>query len=178
MRKRSHLLNSCFLYSLRKIPNSLSPQKEMHGTLSDSSNNRLQRSAPATSVGGNLQPMNVADEFGHWKGQASFKSWAKQTEESYQLQQALALRLSSQAACADDPNFLDLESSSSSNSAEAVSHRFWVCQRNIFNLCLNSSTWENGSRSLFLRIEWKLVIGILFLSFLFCILDHRWTVQH
>ncbi|XP_054813303.1 serine/threonine-protein kinase CTR1-like isoform X2 [Prosopis cineraria] len=70
--------------------------------------------------------MNVADEFDRWKGQASFKSWAKQTEESYQLQQALALRLSSLAASADDPNFLDLESSSSFNSAEAASHRFWV----------------------------------------------------
>ncbi|XP_019444284.1 PREDICTED: serine/threonine-protein kinase CTR1 isoform X5 [Lupinus angustifolius] len=61
------------------------------------------------------------------------KSWAQQTEENYQLQMALALRLSSEAACADDPNFLDpvpddsaLRSSSSLNSEEAVSHRFWV----------------------------------------------------
>lgn len=63
-----------------------------------------------------------------WSG----KSWAQQTEESYQLQLALALRLSSDATCADDPHFLDPvpdESSirtASSNSAEAVSHRFWV----------------------------------------------------
>lgn len=61
------------------------------------------------------------------------KSWAQQTEESYQLQLALALRLSSEATCADDPNFLDPvpdESalrSSSLRSVEAVSHRFWVC---------------------------------------------------
>ncbi|KAI9122231.1 hypothetical protein K1719_006920 [Acacia pycnantha] len=72
-------------------------------------------------------------------GSSSGKSWAQQTEESYQLQQALALRLSSEATCADDPNFLDPlphEStfrSSSSNSAEAVSHRFWV------NGCLSYS---------------------------------------
>ncbi|KAG5043856.1 hypothetical protein AAZX31_03G171400 [Glycine max] len=66
-------------------------------------------------------------------GGSSGKSWAQQTEESYQLQLALALRLSSEATCADDPNFLDpvpdesaLRPSSSSFSAEAVSHRFWV----------------------------------------------------
>ncbi|KAJ9184426.1 hypothetical protein P3X46_004154 [Hevea brasiliensis] len=63
---------------------------------------------------------------------SSGKSWAQQTEESYQLQLALALRLSSEATCADDPNFLDPmpdESavlSTSSNSPEALSHRFWV----------------------------------------------------
>ncbi|KAK4743265.1 hypothetical protein SAY87_001266 [Trapa incisa] len=66
-------------------------------------------------------------------GSSSGKSWAQQTEESYQLQLALALRLSSEATCADDPNFLDpvpdestLRSSSYSSSSEAVSHRFWV----------------------------------------------------
>ncbi|CAK7343378.1 unnamed protein product [Dovyalis caffra] len=63
---------------------------------------------------------------------SSGKSWAQQTEESYQLQLALALRLSSEATCADDPNFLDPvpdESalrSSTCNSPEALSHRFWV----------------------------------------------------
>ncbi|KAI9076550.1 hypothetical protein K1719_041536 [Acacia pycnantha] len=88
--------------------------------------NRRRRLWQILVVSGDLRPMNVVDEFDHLKGQASFKSWAKQTEESYQLQQALALRLSSQAASADDPNFLDLESSSSSNSVEAVSHPFWV----------------------------------------------------
>ena len=64
----------------------------------------------------------------------SSKSWAQQTEESYQLQLALALRLSSEATCADDPNFLDpvpddsasRSLSSSRSSAEAISHRFWV----------------------------------------------------
>ncbi|KAK9290619.1 hypothetical protein L1049_008791 [Liquidambar formosana] len=62
-------------------------------------------------------------------GSSSSKSWAQQTEESYQLQLALALRLSSEATCADDPNFLDPvpdESGSRSSSAEAMSHRFWV----------------------------------------------------
>ncbi|KAA8516670.1 hypothetical protein F0562_016824 [Nyssa sinensis] len=64
---------------------------------------------------------------------SSSKSWAQQTEESYQLQLALALRLSFEATCADDPNLLDQmpeesssRSSSLSGSAEAMSHRFWV----------------------------------------------------
>ncbi|XP_073033282.1 serine/threonine-protein kinase CTR1-like [Primulina eburnea] len=64
---------------------------------------------------------------------SSSKSWAQQTEESYQLQLVLALRLSSEATCADDPNLLDSipdESASRASSffasAEAISHRFWV----------------------------------------------------
>ncbi|KAI3743502.1 hypothetical protein L1987_61212 [Smallanthus sonchifolius] len=63
---------------------------------------------------------------------SSLKSWAQQTEEGYQLQLALALRLSSEAACADDPNLLDpvpdesVASGSSVSSAEALSHRFWA----------------------------------------------------
>lgn len=62
----------------------------------------------------------------------AFKSLAQQTQESYQLQLALVLRLSSQAASAADPNCLNLGSDvnygdgSSSNSPEAMSHRFWV----------------------------------------------------
>ncbi|KAK7392561.1 hypothetical protein VNO78_21004 [Psophocarpus tetragonolobus] len=68
---------------------------------------------------------------------SSGKSWAQQTEESYQLQLALALRLSSDATCADDPNFLDPIPDDAtlrlSSSAEAVSHRFWV------NGCLSYS---------------------------------------
>ncbi|KAL4560413.1 hypothetical protein LXL04_032564 [Taraxacum kok-saghyz] len=62
---------------------------------------------------------------------SSLKSWAQQTEESYQLQLALALRLSSEATCADDPNIVD--SVSSTYSAEALSHRFWA------NGCLSYS---------------------------------------
>ncbi|CAM8913631.1 unnamed protein product [Rhodiola kirilowii] len=57
------------------------------------------------------------------------RSWAQQTEESYQLQLALALRLTSDATCANDPNFLDPvpdESLLRPGSAEAMSHRFWV----------------------------------------------------
>ncbi|XP_045813379.1 serine/threonine-protein kinase CTR1-like isoform X1 [Trifolium pratense] len=72
-----------------------------------------------------------------WTGGSSGKSWAQQTEESYQLQWALALRLSSDATCADDPNFLDPvpdeAASRLSSSPEAVSHRFWV------NGCLSYS---------------------------------------
>lgn len=65
-------------------------------------------------------------------GSSSGKSWAQQTEESYHLQLALALRVSSDATCADDPNFLDpLPDESASrtsvfSSSESVSHRFWV----------------------------------------------------
>lgn len=65
-------------------------------------------------------------------GSSSGKSWAQQTEESYQLQLALALRLSSEATCADDPNFLDPVPDESAlrsgpaSSPEAISHRFWV----------------------------------------------------
>ncbi|CAN6452372.1 unnamed protein product [Victoria cruziana] len=64
-------------------------------------------------------------------GSSSSKSWAQQTEESYQLQLALALRLSSEAARTDDPNFLDplpgdSPSGSTHTSAESMSHRFWV----------------------------------------------------
>ncbi|XP_010243703.1 PREDICTED: serine/threonine-protein kinase CTR1 isoform X2 [Nelumbo nucifera] len=78
-------------------------------------------------VGGGESRLKVVEA----GGSSSSKSWAQQTEESYQLQLALALRLSSEATCADDPNFLDPvpdESAlrSSSSSAEAMSHRFWV----------------------------------------------------
>ncbi|TYI65130.1 hypothetical protein E1A91_D09G136000v1 [Gossypium mustelinum] len=76
-----------------------------------------------------------------WVANQSFnKSWAQQIEESYQLQSALALRVSSLAASAADSNFLDFNSdantnrvsfsssssSSSSSSPQHVSHRFWV----------------------------------------------------
>ncbi|GLT94647.1 hypothetical protein SLE2022_123760 [Rubroshorea leprosula] len=80
--------------------------------------------------------LKATDGPGSW---ASGKSWAQQTEESYQLQLALALRLSSEATCADDPNFLDAVPDESalqtvsSSSAETVSHRFWV------NGCLSYS---------------------------------------
>ncbi|GLT88754.1 hypothetical protein SLE2022_067650 [Rubroshorea leprosula] len=63
---------------------------------------------------------------------AVLKSWAQQTEESYQLQHALVLRLSSLSASAVDPNFLtfgsdvDHSNRSFSDSPEAVSYRFWV----------------------------------------------------
>lgn len=78
--------------------------------------------------GGDLRVQMTAESAG---GSSAGKSWAQQTEESYQLQLALALRLSSEATCADDPNFLDPvpdESAlrTSPSSAETVSHRFWV----------------------------------------------------
>ncbi|KAI7754178.1 hypothetical protein M8C21_012596, partial [Ambrosia artemisiifolia] len=60
----------------------------------------------------------------------SLKSWAKQTEEGYQLQLALALRLSSEACCygyGDDPNLLEsVNVRSSLCSADALSRRFWA----------------------------------------------------
>ncbi|XP_010552989.1 PREDICTED: serine/threonine-protein kinase CTR1-like isoform X1 [Tarenaya hassleriana] len=78
--------------------------------------------------GGDVRLRMTAESAG---GSSSGKSWAQQTEESYQLQLALALRLSSEATCADDPNFLDPVSDESAlrtspSSAETVSHRFWV----------------------------------------------------
>ncbi|KAI9086234.1 hypothetical protein K1719_028514 [Acacia pycnantha] len=82
-------------------------------------------------VGADLRP-KLTETTVRTAGSSSGKSWAQQTEESYQLQLALALRLSSDATCADDPNFLDpvpdgsALRSSSSSSPEALSHRFWV----------------------------------------------------
>ncbi|KAB1221280.1 Serine/threonine-protein kinase CTR1 [Morella rubra] len=76
--------------------------------------------------GGELRAKAVGSTGG---GSSSGKSWAQQTEESYQLQLALALRLSSEATCVEDPNFLDPvpdKSASRMSSAEALSHRFWV----------------------------------------------------
>ncbi|XP_059646747.1 serine/threonine-protein kinase CTR1-like isoform X2 [Cornus florida] len=82
---------------------------------------------------GELRFKSVEASGGGDGGSSSSKSWVQQTEESYQLQLALALRLSSQGTCADDPNFLNpvLDESTSrslplSASAEAMSHRFWV----------------------------------------------------
>ncbi|XP_064946173.1 serine/threonine-protein kinase CTR1 isoform X2 [Musa acuminata AAA Group] len=60
---------------------------------------------------------------------SSAKSWAQQAEETYQLQLALALRLCSEAACADDPNFLDALDQTvlpERVSPTTISHRFWV----------------------------------------------------
>ncbi|XVE68611.1 hypothetical protein DITRI_Ditri09bG0082200 [Diplodiscus trichospermus] len=61
---------------------------------------------------------------------ASFNR-AQQTEESYQLQLALALRVSSLAASAADSNFLDFNSDANNNKIASsfpqdLSHRFWV----------------------------------------------------
>lgn len=86
------------------------------------------------SDGGSDLRVKATEASGRGVGSSSsYKSWAQQTEESYQLQLALALRLSSEATCADDPNLLDPapdESlsgvSSLAGSAEAISHRFWV----------------------------------------------------
>ncbi|URD83379.1 serine threonine-protein kinase [Musa troglodytarum] len=60
---------------------------------------------------------------------SSAKSWAQQAEETYQLQLALALRLCSEAACADDPNFLDALDQTvlpERVAPTSISHRFWV----------------------------------------------------
>lgn len=67
---------------------------------------------------------------------SSMKSWAQQAEEAYQMQLALALRLCSDAACANDPNFLEAgdqhglpppaPAGGERGGMEALSHRFWV----------------------------------------------------
>ncbi|RDX64846.1 Serine/threonine-protein kinase CTR1, partial [Mucuna pruriens] len=62
-------------------------------------------------------------------GRSSGKSWVQHVTESYQLQLELALRLLSEAKRAINLSFLDPESaarSSSSCSADEVSHKFWV----------------------------------------------------
>ncbi|XP_019461699.1 PREDICTED: serine/threonine-protein kinase CTR1-like isoform X1 [Lupinus angustifolius] len=89
-----------------------------------STNNTI---TPSESGNSKLQ-MTIEDEQ-HQQGEGgSFKSWAKQTEESYQLQLALALRLSSHSSSAKDPNFLEFDSASNSSSIspQSLSHRFWV----------------------------------------------------
>lgn len=97
-----------------------------------------QRQSSEGSFGGSsLSGENyVGTSFGHKNegcGSSVARSWAQQTEESYQLQLALAIRLSSEATCADSPNFLDpvtdvLASRDSDSTASAVtmSHRLWV----------------------------------------------------
>ncbi|XP_057499743.1 serine/threonine-protein kinase CTR1-like isoform X1 [Actinidia eriantha] len=84
-------------------------------------------------VGGEV--VSTASETGVGRGHCSLpsNSWARQTAESYQFQLALALRLSSEATCVADPNFLDhvaeeseSRSLASLGSVESMSHRFWV----------------------------------------------------
>ncbi|KAI3696701.1 hypothetical protein L6452_29189 [Arctium lappa] len=87
--------------------------------------------------GGDGRPLRLeSTEAGDGGGlYSSLKSWAQQTEEGYKLQLALALRLTSEATCTDDPNLLDpvldetatLRSSTASASyAEDLSRRFWA----------------------------------------------------
>ncbi|XP_011625984.1 serine/threonine-protein kinase CTR1 isoform X2 [Amborella trichopoda] len=59
------------------------------------------------------------------------KSFAQQTEESYQLQLALALRLSAEATHTEDPNFMDnrpgdIVLGSPRNCLEYLAYRYWV----------------------------------------------------
>lgn len=117
-------------HSLLELENEKAKEslKMMYGNQSDSCYG-LQ-----VQVNGNL----IATGFGQQEQQqmmASFnKSWAQQTEESYQLQLALALRVSSQAASAADSYFLDFNSDANKNNrngsfpltSQDVSHRFWV----------------------------------------------------
>ncbi|XP_015088826.1 serine/threonine-protein kinase CTR1-like isoform X1 [Solanum pennellii] len=94
---------------------------------------------PTPSSEGSFAESSISGvSFGHMNansggGGSLSKSWAQQTEESYQLQLTLALRISTEATCADDPNLLDYvpdesvsHASASSASVEAMSHRFWV----------------------------------------------------
>ncbi|KAJ7974949.1 Constitutive triple response 1 [Quillaja saponaria] len=68
--------------------------------------------------------MKVEDDSGCLNG---LRKWAQKTVDSYQLQRALVLRLSSRAANACDPNLLKVESDngempSSSASVQAMSY--------------------------------------------------------
>ncbi|KAG6430547.1 hypothetical protein SASPL_108617 [Salvia splendens] len=70
---------------------------------------------------------NLSDGVGEFRALGSSKTWAQQTEESYQLQFALALRLSSEATCADDPNFLrTVPDEAVSIASSEISHRYWI----------------------------------------------------
>ncbi|KAH7547784.1 hypothetical protein JRO89_XS14G0015800 [Xanthoceras sorbifolium] len=92
--------------------------------------------------------MESVNKYGYRKGTTPFKSWAQQTEESYQLQLALVLRVSSRAASADDPNFLDINPAEQPTaSPETLSHRFWV-----FSAWKNVVPIVNGCLSYFDRI--------------------------
>lgn len=83
--------------------------------------------AAATAAGGERRGSSAT-------ASGSAKSWAQQAEETYQMQLALALRLCSDAACANDPNFMEAGDQSGGGvvaaaagpGAEAISHRFWV----------------------------------------------------
>ncbi|KAH0861652.1 hypothetical protein HID58_089913 [Brassica napus] len=99
-------------------------------------------------------------------GSSSGKSWAQQTEESYQLQLALALRLSSEATCADDPNFLDPvpdESAlrTSPSSAETVSHRFWRTRKGLYARAVKPQWFQVRPAVVFKLMHTVLVNGCL-----------------
>lgn len=92
-------------------------------------------SVPATMVADGFNPTSntgVGEGRAKEGGEAvvsSSKSWAQQAEEAYQLQLALALRLCSEASCANDPNYLDPGDhmiSVERAPPETTSHRFWV----------------------------------------------------
>ncbi|KAJ9559170.1 hypothetical protein OSB04_013784 [Centaurea solstitialis] len=110
------------------IPSSFAPTSSGSGVGDDGGgggdgDGRMVRLELMTEVGGD-------GGGGGWC--SSLKSWAQQTEEGYKLQLALALRLTSEATCTDDPNLLDPvvnESAtlrSSMASAEDLSRRFWI----------------------------------------------------
>ena len=103
------------------------------------------------SVGGEV--VSTAWEIGVGGGHCSLpsNSWARQTAESYQFQLALALRLSSEATCVADPNFLDhvaeeseSRSLASLGSVESMSHRFWVGFYRAFTLIPHSNRNVRG----------------------------------
>ncbi|PSS23613.1 Serine/threonine-protein kinase [Actinidia chinensis var. chinensis] len=84
-------------------------------------------------VGGEVVSTASETGVGRWHCSLPSNSWARQTAKSYQFQLALALRLSSEATCVADPNFLDhvaeeseSRSLASLGSVESMSHRFWV----------------------------------------------------
>ncbi|KAL4578765.1 hypothetical protein LXL04_014896 [Taraxacum kok-saghyz] len=120
----SSISGDYFVPSLSAAVNSGGGDPDAYAHLPDGGGGEVLRLKSSEATGGG----------GGGGGSYSSKSWAQQTEESYQLQLALALRLSSEAMCADDPNLLDpvteetagSRSSGSSTSAEALSHRFWA----------------------------------------------------
>ena len=116
-------------------------------------NDRRDSDAFSHVDGGRGEVVSTASETGFGQGHCSLpsKSWARQTVESYQFQLALALRLSSEATCVADHNFLDhvaeeseSRSLASLGSVESMSHRFWVGFYRAFTLIPRSNRNERG----------------------------------
>lgn len=155
---------------LVRIPSSTGLQRGSSG--SSFADSLYSSDFPLTNYSPSLSP-NVADSAffnafheEEWKYDdtrqcgESEKNWAQQTEESYNLQLTLALRLTAEASLAEDLHFLGRHvqatpniscTGSATKSAVALSHRFWIngslsyydkIQDGFYHICgLNPYVW-------------------------------------